>query len=121
MGLIAQALFYIASGTNHFWHQQFYLHIMPDHYSHPLALVELSGVAEILGGAGLLVPATRRFSAIGIAVMLVVLFDVHVFMLRHADRFPEAPAWLLWARLPLQFVLIAWALHYARRDAPSQG
>jgi uncharacterized membrane protein len=121
VGLVAQALFYVASGINHFWHQHFYLHIMPDHYSHPLALVELSGVAEILGGTGLLVPAARRFSAVGIAVMLVVFFDVHVFMLRHAERFPEVPAWLLWTRIPLQFALIAWALHYARRDASSQG
>jgi uncharacterized membrane protein len=115
--LIVQALFYVTSGINHFWHERFYLHIMPDHYAHPLALVKLSGVAEILGGLGLLPLATRRFSAVGIAFMLVVFFDVHVFMLRHAGRFPEAPEWLLWARIPLQFVLIAWALYYARRDS----
>jgi uncharacterized membrane protein len=112
-GLIAQALFYVGSGINHFWHETFYLHIMPDHYAHPRALVELSGVVEILGGVGLLVPGTRRFSAVGIALMLVVFFDVHVFMLRHADRFPEVPAWVLWTRIPLQFALIAWALAYA--------
>lgn len=117
--LIAQSFFYVASGINHFWHQNFYLHIMPDHYSHPLALVGLSGVAEVFGGLGLLLPATRRFSAVGIALMLVVFFDVHVFMLRHPARFPEAPVWVLWVRIPLQFVLIAWALYYARRDASS--
>jgi len=92
---------------------------MPHHYSHPLALVGLSGVAEVFGGLGLLLPATRRFSAVGIALMLVVFFDVHVFMLRHPARFPEAPVWVLWVRIPLQFVLIAWALYYARRDASS--
>jgi uncharacterized membrane protein len=119
LGLIAQAFFYAASGINHFWHEHFYLHIMPDHYTHPLALVRLSGVAEILGGLGLLVQATRRFSAIGIAVMLVVFFDVHFFMLRHPARFPEVPLLVLWVRIPLQFVLTAWALYYARRDASS--
>jgi len=119
--LIAQSLFYVASGINHFWRQHFYLHIMPDHYSHPLALVKLSGVAEILGGLGLLLPATRRFSAVGIALMLVVFFDVHVFMLRHPGRFSEVPEWLLWARIPLQFVLIAWALYYSRRVAARSG
>jgi uncharacterized membrane protein len=121
VGLIAQSLFYVASGTNHFWHENFYLHIMPDHYSHPLALVKLSGVAEILGGLGLLVPATRRFSAVGIAAMLVIFFDVHIFMLRHAGRFPEVPEWVLWARIPLQFLLIAWALYYARRGGSARG
>jgi uncharacterized membrane protein len=113
--LVVQSVFYVASGINHFWRPNFYLHIMPDHYAHPLPLVELSGVAEILGGVGLLVPVTRRFSAVGIAAMLVVFFDVHIFMLRHAARFPEVPGWVLWARIPLQFLLIAWALYYARQ------
>jgi uncharacterized membrane protein len=88
---------------------------MPDHYTHPGALVDLTGVAEIAGGVGLLVPATRRSAAVGIAAMLVVFLDVHQYMLRHPERFPEIPKWTLWARIPLQFALIAWALHYARR------
>lgn len=91
---------------------------MPDHYAHPLALVRLSGAMEIPGGVGLLVPAARRFSAAGIAAMLVVFLDVHAFMLMHAARFPEVSLWVLWARVPLQFALIAWTLLYARRDEP---
>lgn len=113
-GLIAQSLFYVASGINHFWHERFYLHIMPDHYSHPEALVQISGGTEILGGIGLLVPATRRSAAAGIALMLIVFFDVHQYMLLHPERFPEIPRWVLWARIPLQVVLIAWALRYTR-------
>jgi uncharacterized membrane protein len=112
--LIAQSIFYIVGGINHFWHKDFYMHIMPDHYGHPDALVQLSGSAEICGGLGLLAPATRRTSAFGITTMLLAFLDVHQYMLRHAERFPEAPNWVLWARIPLQFVLIAWALHYAR-------
>jgi uncharacterized membrane protein len=112
---VAQSIFYVASGVNHFWHTSFYLHIMPDHYAHPLMLVRASGVAEILGGLGLLLPATRRISAVGIAAMLVVFFDVHIFMLLHAARFPEVAGWVLWARIPLQFLLIGWALYFARQ------
>lgn len=111
--LVAQSIFYIVGGINHFWHEKFYIHIMPDHYAHPHALVQLSGLAEICGGLGLLLPATRRTSAFGITAMLLVFLDVHQYMLRHAERFPEAPKWMLWARLPLQLVLIAWALNYA--------
>jgi len=112
IGLLAQSLLYVASGINHFWHKGFYLRIMPDHYSDPEALVRLSGAAEILGGLGLLAPSTRRVSAAGIVLMLVVFLDVHQFMLRHPERFPEVPAWVLWARIPLQLVLIAWAWRY---------
>jgi len=117
ISLWAQSLFYIASGINHFWHPGFYVHIMPDHYAHPALLVELSGVAEIAGGLGLLPAATRRYAAWGIAAMLVVFLDVHIFMLRKAGHFAEVPMWLLWARLPLQFLLIGWALHYSRAES----
>jgi len=115
VGLIAQSLFYIGGGVNHFVHGEFYRHIMPDHYAHPGEWVDLTGVAEIAGGVGLLVPATRRSAAVGIAAMLVVFLDVHQYMLRHPERFPEIPKWTLWARIPVQFALIAWALHYARQ------
>ena len=113
ISLIGQSLFYIAGGVNHFWHSPFYVHIMPDHYADPRAWVQLTGAAEIAGGVGLLVPATRRAAAISIAAMLVGYFDVHIFMLQHAERFPEIPKWILWMRIPLQFALIAWALNHA--------
>ena len=29
--LVLQSLVYIAGGINHFWHKDFYVHIMPDH------------------------------------------------------------------------------------------
>lgn len=120
VSLVAQSLFYIGAGINHFWHKEFYVHIMPDHYAHPAAWVDISGLAEILGGLGLLPPATRRVSAYGIAAMLVVFLDVHQFMLRHPERFQNVPEWTLWARIPLQFVLIAWALRYTRRIPASR-
>lgn len=113
--LPVQAVFYIVSGLNHFWHRPVYVGIMPDHYSQPEKWVELSGVAEILGGVGLAIPATRRVSSVGLSLMLLVFLDVHVFMLRHAERFPNIPKWVLWARLPLQAALIAWALHDGRK------
>ncbi|MGA2251877.1 DoxX family protein [Terracidiphilus sp.] len=109
-------MLYVLGGINHFWHTGFYVHIMPDHYAHPEALVLASGAAEIFGGIGLLVPATRRFSAAGIVLMLMVYFDVHLFMLTHAGRFPEVPVWILWARIPLQFALIVWALMFLKRE-----
>ena len=117
-GLLLQSLFYVLSGANHFLHESFYRPIMPDHYSHPVGLIQLTGAAEIAGGLGLLLPTTRRFSAAGLVLLLLVFLDVHWFMLRNADRFPTVPRWVLWARVPLQFVLIAWAWYYARADRP---
>jgi uncharacterized membrane protein len=113
-GLITQALFYIGQGINHFWHSEMVVALMPTHYAHPYALVLISGVTEILGGAGLLPARTRRMAAWGLIVMLVIYFDVHIFMLMHAQRFPAIPVWVLYGRIPLQFLLIAWAWAYTR-------
>jgi len=120
IGLFAQSLLYLVSGINHFAHESFYLNIMPDHYASPDAWVRLTGAAEILCGIGVLVPFTRRFAAGAIMLMLVVFLDVHLFMLRHAERFPTVPLWVLWIRIPLQFVLIWWTWSYARRDTTKQ-
>lgn len=116
VGMLAQSLLYIAGGINHFRHSRFYVSIMPPHYNHPLELVQASGFAEVLGGVGLLVPATRRVSAWGIIAMLLVYYDVHIYMVQHPERFAPVPQWALWARLPLQLVLIYWAYLYARRE-----
>jgi uncharacterized membrane protein len=116
VSLAVQASLYVLSGINHFWHSSFYVHIMPDHYAHPTRLVYLSGVAEIAGGAGLLAPATRRYAAAGIVLMLLVFLDVHMFMLIQRRRFPQVPVWLLEARIPFQFLLMAWALTTMRSE-----
>lgn len=116
VSLIAQSLLYMVAGVNHFWHESFYRRIMPDHYAHPEGWVLLTGAAEILGGLGLLPQKTRRAAASGIALMLVGYFDVHIFMLRHSERFPEVPRWALEARIAMQFALIAWALRFAGRE-----
>lgn len=113
VGLVTQAIFYVVAGINHFWHTAMYVAIMPPHYAHPVGLVQISGAAEVLGGVGLLVPRTRLFSAWGIVAMLLVYFDVHIYMVTHAERFASVPAWVLYARLPLQVLLIAWAGVYA--------
>jgi len=118
LSLTLESLLYIAAGINHFWHEDFYASIMPDHYTHLRTLVELTGAAEIAGGLGLLSWKTRRHAAFGIVLMLLGYFDVHIHMLRHADRFPTVPRWALWARIPLQFALIAWAAQYARKLEP---
>ena len=119
--LLAQSLLYLAGGVNHLWHPKLYVAIMPPHYSHPTAWVDFTGIAEIAGGVGLLLPSTRRPAAWGLILMLIGYFDVHFYMLRHADTFAPIPGWALRARIPLQFLLIAWAYVYTRREGGAQG
>lgn len=119
-GLLAQSLLYLGAGINHFWHPKPYLVLMPPHYSHPAAWIQFTGAAEVAGAVGLLLPQTRRAAAWAIFLMLVGYFDVHFHMLRHAEDFAPIPKWALEARIPAQFILLAWAWVYTRRQHEPQ-
>lgn len=112
----ALTVFMVLAGVNHFIAPDPYVAIMPDALPWHLALVYLSGVAEIAGGLGLILPSTRRLAAWGLIAMLVAIFPANVNMaINHLPLGGKvAPTWLLWARLPLQAVLIAWAWWYTR-------
>lgn len=114
------ALVMVGAGVNHFLSPATYVAMMPVALPWHLALVYVSGVAEIAGGLGLLVPRTRRAAAWGLIALLVAVFPANVNMA--VNELPlgttTVPTWALWARLPLQLVLIAWA--YAVRGPSSR-
>jgi uncharacterized membrane protein len=111
-------VFMVVAGVGHFVSPAVYVAMMPAALPGKLALVYLSGVAEIACGLGLILPATRRAAAWGLVALLVAVWPANINMAVHELPLGErtvAP-WILWARLPLQAVLIAWAWWYTRRD-----
>lgn len=108
----------VLAGANHFVSPDPYVAMMPAALPAHLALVYVSGVAEIAGGLGLILPRTRRAAAWGLVLLLLAVFPANVNMaVNHLPLGERAlPAWALWGRLPLQAVLIAWAWWYTRRD-----
>lgn len=107
------ALLFVLSGFNHFFSAQFYLHIMPSYLPWHLLLVYLSGVCEIVLGVLLLMPKLTRLAAWGLIALLLAVFPANIHMVMNHALYPEYSLLALWARLPLQFVLIAWAYWYA--------
>jgi uncharacterized membrane protein len=101
------AIFFVVAGTFHFLKPEMYLQIMPPYFPAPQLLVAVSGIAEIAGGIGLLIPRLRRAAGWGLIALLFAVFPANIYMVQHPERFHFAP-WILWARLPLQFVFIAW-------------
>ena len=71
-------------------------------------LIYLSGVAEILLGIGVLFTQTRNLALWGIISMLLLFLLVHINMFFIANSLGIS-AWILWLRIPLQFLLIYWA------------
>ena len=110
-------LFFIGAGALHFVRPEPYRAIMPPYIPAPDAMVALSGVAEAAGGAGLLVPATRRWAGWWLVATLIAIFPANVHMALHAERYerhvPGGRAGL-YARLPVQAAFIAWVLAAAK-------
>jgi uncharacterized membrane protein len=110
------AKFFIAAGVNHFVMPRAYERIVPPPLR-PSAkrIVQVSGVAEIVGGVGVLLPLTRRLSGLGLIALLAAVFPANLHMARTPERFRGIPPWALYARLPLQPLMMLWAWRATRR------
>ncbi len=122
--LVAVAM--VAVGVLHFVHPEGFVRIVPAYLPAPLALVLISGAAEILGGLGLLIPRTRHLAAWGLVALYIAVFPANLNMAIHHISLGDAPIpvdklWLLWLRLPFQALFIALAYWFTRPDAPNKG
>jgi uncharacterized membrane protein len=98
---------FITTGTLHFLIPRTYEAIMPDYLPAHRELVLASGAAELAGGAGLLADRTARLAGLWLIATLVAVFPANVHMALHPERYRRIPRWALYARLPLQAVIIA--------------
>jgi hypothetical protein len=72
---------------------------MPPFVPAPLTMIYVSGVAELLGGIGLLMPGTSRLAAWGLVALLVAIFpaNLHVVLTgANAAGLPSSP-WYTWS------------------------
>jgi uncharacterized membrane protein len=72
----------------------------------PSILVAFTGLCELAGGVGLLIPATRVAAAICLAVFLIAVFPANAYAAGKTDRFGVFATPLV-PRAILQVVLIA--------------
>jgi uncharacterized membrane protein len=114
---IVLAAFMVAIGVGHFVRPAPFVSIVPAWLPAPLLLVMVSGFFEILGGVGLLVSRVRRAASFGLVLLYLAVFPANVNMALHPELGQGIATWLLWARLPLQAVLIALALWVGRDEA----
>jgi len=99
---------FVVAGALHFQRTPWYEAMMPDYLPAHRALVYASGAAEMAGGVGLMMPATRRPAGWWLIATLVAIFPANLWMAHHPERYrvPGGHAALL-ARLPLQAVFVA--------------
>jgi uncharacterized membrane protein len=108
--------FMLTMGVLHFVRADEFLRQVPPSLPAPLALVYVSGVAEIAGAIGIQIARTRRAAAWGLALLYIAVFPANVYMAIHhvsPTVIQLSPA-ALWGRLPFQALFIAWAWWYTR-------
>ncbi len=107
---------FMGAGINHFVMPRAYEAIVPPALpGGAKRLVVISGIAEIACGAGVLTPRTRRAAGLGLIALLIAVFPANLHMARNPERFRRIPRWALYARLPLQPLMMRWAWRATRR------
>jgi uncharacterized membrane protein len=105
---------FVGAGLLHFLLPRTYVGMLPRALPAHRELVYVSGAAEMAGGAGLLSSRTRRPAGLWLILTMIAVFPANVNMAVNAERFRRFPPWTLWARLPLQGLIIAWIGHVSR-------
>lgn len=112
--LVLFGLFFIVAGVTHFTNQAFFTSIVPPYLPFPVALVVISGIAEIVLGVLLLIRRTSRPAAWGLIALLICVFPANIHMAMNPQLYPDTSPTALLIRLPLQGVLIAVAYWFTR-------
>jgi uncharacterized membrane protein len=106
LGRLILSAFFVGVGTLHFSRPGRFVQIMPELLPYKRELVYISGAFEILGGLGLLCSKSRKFAGKGLIALLLAVFPANLNMALNKIDFGFVPQWVLWARVPLQFLLI---------------
>jgi uncharacterized membrane protein len=101
------ALMFVFTGLAHFTKTRDDLvRMVPPQLPRPGVFVTLTGVAELAGAGGLLVPALARTAAVALIVLLVAMFPANIYAARTGHLIDGRPHTPMFFRLPLQVLWI---------------
>jgi uncharacterized membrane protein len=101
------AVLFIVAGIAHFtFLRKDFAQIVPSIFPNPDGIVIFTGVLEILGGVGLLVPQTRYWTGIALILYLSAVFPANIYGARNRVPILGKPHPSIRVRLPFQILLI---------------
>jgi uncharacterized membrane protein len=118
IALVVVFLWFFLGCVPHFKATAMEMSIMPPYIPYPREMVLISGVFELLGAIGILIPRTRRAAGVGLLLLTIAVTPANVFMLQHAERYGW-PMWLLIFRLPFQ-VFLLWLIWWSTWNTPQK-
>ncbi len=109
---LVMSAFYLAAGILHIAAPHGFLLIVPRFVPWPETMVFATGVCEIVGAVGLMIPRLRRAAGIGLAAYAVCVFPAnvnHALYMIPVGGLPDS-WWYHGPRLAMQPLLVWWAL-----------
>jgi uncharacterized membrane protein len=101
------ALFLLTGGAHFIGLREDMIRMVPPAFGNPGFWVTFTGVAEIAGAIGILIPKTRRLAAAGLILLLLAVFPANVYAATHQLTFGGEPVTPLVPRILQQLVFLA--------------
>ena len=93
----------VFTGVSHFtFMKEDFVRMMPPWIPWPRALVYFTGICEIAGAVGLLLPEFRRAAAYALIVFFLAVLPANIHAARAGVTLRGKPATSLWLRIPMQ-------------------
>lgn len=104
----ALAIMFLLTASAHWGkRRQDLIRMVPPTFPNPAMLVTITGILEILGAVGLVIPVTAPAAATCLALLLIAMFPANVYAARHGVTVSDTPATNLKLRFALQLVFVA--------------
>lgn len=109
---LALAVAMIFFGADHLLTPDRYLAMIESWLPWPEVIVAVTGLCEIAGGLGLLLPGLRRWAGLMLSVYFIAVFPANVHNALYGLNVQGLPVndWYYWVRLGFQPLAVWWAL-----------
>jgi uncharacterized membrane protein len=114
-------MLFIFTGLSHFFMPEEMAQLLPPVIPMRIELIYITGVLEILGAIGLLIPGLARLASLGLILFLIGVLPANIYAAFNYVAFGShelGPIYLL-ARIPFQLFLIGWAYYFGLRSEPA--
>ena len=107
----ALAVMFLFTASAHFGPmKEDLIRMVPPWVPRPREVVYVTGVCEVLGAIGLLIPRLRRAAGIFLVLFLLAVLPANIHAARYQVPLGGRPATPLWLRIPMQalFIGLVW-------------
>jgi uncharacterized membrane protein len=104
----ALSLMLVFTGVSHFtFMKEDFVRMMPASIPWPRTMVYFTGICEIAGAVGLLLPEFRTVAAYALIAFFLAVLPANIHAARAGVTLRGKPATSLWLRIPMQILFIA--------------